>query len=457
MKEFFLRLKKGTQPRLKLILGIAAVLALAAAVHFAAAAKNKEDAGVEGKSPSQPAATTGGTASEGDTAPKAVYCCGTLEAVTQVEIVPEARGKILESPYEVGNKVAKGDLLALIDDNGLKDAVLLTRNSLARMDLAIAANNKSLADLKVYAPAGGVLREFRVTQGERVNSGKLGKIIDEDTIVAVVPFSAKQVRGIAVGNPAVLYSAEHMSSVSGKVSYVYEGKTQTADGSILYDVEIKAANPGAFVVGTAVTAEVETSAGKVVSPATGTTKDDSVSLVGRASGYAKTVYVREGQKVKKGQLILEIENETLETTARRTLLDRKDLEIKLQMQQKNLNACSIRSPMSGVVVKKTCNALDTITSTSQSIMTIADTQCLTLKLQVSDKDISGIQSGMEISLTTDSKEHPTIKGTVTGMDAEGKIVSGEKKHSVEITVENTYNLLPGVQAGISFPPAVKTK
>lgn len=457
MKELLLRAKKVFQSRTRLVLGIAAALVLVAAISFAMAGKNNEVTGTTGNGLGDSAQiATGALPSEGDSENKGVYF-GALEPVSQAEIMPEARGRILESPCEVGDKVAQDDLLVVIEDNGLSDSIRLTQNSLARIDLTISANSKSLADLKVYAPADGILRDFRLSQEERVNSGKLGKIVDEDTIVAVVPFSARQVQTIAIGNPAILFSAQHMSSVSGEVSYIYDGKTRTGDGSILYDVEIKAPNPGGFAVGTTVSAEVETSAGKTVSPATGTTKNESVSLVSKGSGYAETVYVREGQKVKKGQLLLEIENETLETAARRALLDRRDLEIKLRMQQKDLDACSIRSPLSGVVTEKSCTVSDNITSTSQSIMTIADTQRLTLRLQVYGQDVSSVQTGMEVLLTTDSEEHPTIKGIVTGVDADGKIVNGEKKHAVEITVDNTYNLLPGVQAGVSFSSAPKAK
>lgn len=461
MNKLLLQVKNALRARSRLAIGLAAVLVAVVAVSYALARRGASDTTATAATTAMSDNTQPGSVSDEGSPTGAsgnpVTYFGTLEPLSETQIIPDARGRILESPYEVGDSVSQGDLLIRIDDGGLGDNIELTRNSLARIDLAILANQRSLADLKVYAPADGVLRGFTVKQGDRVSATKLGEVVSEDVITATVPFSAAQTQAIAVGDSATLSSPQHMATIPGTVSFIYDGKKQTTDGSILYDVEIRAANPGGFAVGTPVSAEVATSAGTFASPVLGPTEAKSTSLMSRGSGYAKAVYAREGQKVKAGQLVLEIENQSLETTAQRSLLDRRDLEIKLRTQQEDLDACAICSPVSGVVTKKSYGAYDNITSTSQSVMTVANIERLTLRLQVYDRDVSSVQAGAELALTTDSDEYPEIKGTVASVDPAGKIVNGEKKHLVEITIDNACGLLPGGQAGVSFASNAQPK
>lgn len=68
-----------------------------------------------------------------------------------------------------------------------------------------------------------------------------------------------------------------------------------------------------------------------------------------------------------------MENSTVSSALERAELDRKDLEIKLARLEKNYADLFIYAPASGEITAKNKEELDNITSNSESIMTIADT------------------------------------------------------------------------------------
>lgn len=384
------------------------------------------------------------------TQPEKTYV-GLLQAQNETQIIPSATGKILQSPCAVGDPVSKGDLLYLIDDNGLADSIATTQNSVAKANITLQLANENVADLNIYAPCDGILEDFTVQQGERVSASQIGTVVDEKTIVATVPFNTQQVSQIQVGDTATLISSLHMTSLTGTVTMIYDATVAREDGSILRNIEIEAENPGGFVSGSTVGAEIQTAGGVIASALSGTAIcGKSSPLVSHGSGYAKTVYAKSGKQVQAGELILVLENDTLVATARRAALDRDNLLIKLNTLQADYADCSIYAPISGVVIEKTKDAPDSITSQSDSIMTIADISQLSLSLAVEEADLSFFSPGAVISMATDDTAYPQITGVVANVNTQGQSNNGILLYPVTITVSNPGQLMPGTQVTISI-------
>lgn len=377
---------------------------------------------------------------------------GQLEALDKTEIIPDAMGKILQSPFAVGDAVQKGDLLYVLDDNGLTDSIATAKISVEKAELSLKTANNSLADLKVYAPCGGILEDFDLRAGERVNATTLGEIVNEDQIIATVPFNAQQAAQIKVGDRATLSSSLHMAELSGTVTLVYDQTEARQDGSVLRNVEIRADNPGGFVSGSSVGAQVETPDGAVSSALPGMAVcGEATPLVSRASGYAGTIYAKSGQRVDKDQLILEIENDNLTATAKRAALERESLLIKLRSLQQNLASCTIYSPMTGVVTEVKKSAPNSITSDSSGIMTVSDISKLVLKIEVSEDDLNRFGEGTSVTLKTDSAQYPELTAAVTEVSPTGRSDNGVLVYPVTITADNPDSLMPGTRATVVLP------
>lgn len=376
---------------------------------------------------------------------------GSLAAASTVKVIPDAKGQVLESPYNLGDRVTAGSLIFSIDDGGIADNIATTKNSIKKAELTIATADENIANLKVYAPETGILKNFSLKDGERVNAGKIGDIVNENQLLVKVPFNEGQIRKIAVGDTAQIISAQYMTSASGKVTRIYDARADSVGGSVLYDVEIQGANSGGFSVGDEVSARIETASGTVSSPVGGTVETgDSVSVVSKGSGNVLRTYVKEGQKVTKGTLILEIENSTVTTAKQRAELDKNDLEIKLKSLEDDYRDCTIYAPASGLITQKTKNIHDNITSNSDSIMIISDIDTLVWNVDLSETDAKRLTEGQTVVLQTDSAEHPEINAVVAGISKQGKISGAEMKYTARLTVNNQYGLMPGVNVSMTI-------
>ena len=66
---------------------------------------------------------------------------GVLKPVSETKVIPNGKGEIKVSNYEVGDVVNKGDLLYQLDDNGLADTIAITQNSISKQKITIHLMN----------------------------------------------------------------------------------------------------------------------------------------------------------------------------------------------------------------------------------------------------------------------------------------------------------------------------
>lgn len=359
---------------------------------------------------------------------------GVLRAAREVKVYSDATGEIIECNAKEGDFVQAGALLYRIDDNGLYDNIKTAENALQKSQISLNTAQKNQNDLRIYAPASGILKNFNIKTGERVNTQTIGQIVDESRLVAKVPFSEQQLSSISVGSSGKLISADLMSETPVQVTRIYAERNTSVPGAVLYDVELSGVNKGGLYNGMSVTAEIN----GLRSPISGSVIDaDSVALVSKASGNARAVYAKEGDYVKKGALLVDIENANVSSSLQRAQIDKNDYEIKLNALRSDANNLSVYAPISGQITEKTKDLRDSIGSKSDSIMTIADTSSLLLDVTVSAEDYKTLSQGQWIAV--DCGEHGILDGTVTALD------------------ENIYGVTVEIANGLGIPANIAAK
>lgn len=347
---------------------------------------------------------------------------GSLEAGSETKVIPSGKGKIIEANYEVGDYVQQGALLYKLDDNGLGDTIKTTQNSIAKSKLSLQTARENVSNLKVYAPASGILHDFDIKTGDRVNSSKIGYICDENSVVALVPFNEAQKSKISVGDRAKISGVDFMSSVEGTVKRIYDARESSSVGTALYNVEISIKNSGGLSEGYLVNAEITNANGSFSSPEYGKIKmNDAVNIISRGSGYAKNVYAKDGQYVKKGALLVETESTQTETALKRAELDLADLNIKLASYEADYKDLFVYAPTSGVITDKAKKLNDNIISGSESVMTISDISTLSAMITVPADKLKSLKEGQEISLIV-SGSGEELKGTVINTNSDDETV-----------------------------------
>lgn len=381
---------------------------------------------------------------------------GALKPVSEAKVIPAGKGQIKDCPYETGDSVTAGTLLYTIDDNGLSDTIATTKNAIAKSDISIAAAQENVDNLKIYSPASGILHNFGIKTGERVNASKIGDIYNENNVVAIVPFTETQKNQISVGDSATVTSAELMAGAEGKVTRIYDAKADSVQGSVLYNAEITVYGAGGFYNGLSVSAKIKNENGTFTSPVSGIIQSaEAVSLVSKGSGTAKNVYVKDGQKVSAGQLIAELENTSVVSALERARLDRNDLNIKLARLEKNYSDLFVYAPAGGTITSKSKKTLDNITSNSESIMTISNISTLIMTVNVSETVLGKISEGMSVPLELANEEISSVNGVIHSIVREGSISGGSKTYPVTIHVTNDCGISAGAAASVDFGGAVQ--
>ena len=204
---------------------------------------------------------------------------GTVEPYERREITALVRGEVIASPFNEGDMVEEGDTLYQIDD---EDAQLNYEKSQISYNEVV----KDIANLNIYAPASGTLTNFKLSVGDSVNGGEIGRIINDDELIVKIPFTAADFDKISIGDSATVTSASYMMMLKGTVTYKYDSNAGTeADGSYLKNVEISISNPGSLVTGVTVAGNVNTSRGIVYSAKSGSVESGgNTSLRAEVSG-----------------------------------------------------------------------------------------------------------------------------------------------------------------------------
>lgn len=367
---------------------------------------------------------------------------GTVEPYERREITSLVKGEIIASAFEEGDHVEEGQMLYRIDD---EDAQL----NIEKAKINLEETEENITNLSIYAPASGALSEFKLKEGENAQNGTVGYITDASVLKADIPFTSVDFNKISVGDNVTVTSALYMISFSGTVTHKYDGGVGTSsDGSSVKMVEVQLSNPGALGVGTTVAAVVNTDLGEVYSTDSGmveTSEPVSVSCQVSGSKVSK-VYVKNGDRVEKGQLLATLNNSSLYTTKRSN-------ELSLRSSQKTLENYTITAPISGTVITKNSKQGDKIDNSNSStvMMVIADMSKMKFTISVDELDIAKIQIGQKVLVDADAINEQTFEGRVTSVAAEGTSSGdGVTTYQVEIVIDEPGELKSGMNVNANI-------
>lgn len=379
---------------------------------------------------------------------------GVIEPLDRYEITSLVKGEIISSPYEEGDYVEEGATLYQIDDEDAQLNIEKTQNSIEKSRMSLEETSDDISKLNIYANASGKLSEFTMKMGDTV-SGVIGKITNTDNLTVDIPFSAADFDKISVGNSVTITSALYMTSMSGRVSHKYDATAGTGnDGSVLKNIEIEIPNPGSLAEGTTFAATVNTPYGTVSSAGSGTIGGGTVTtLKADVSGTVSYIAVKDGDYVKKGQLIAKLTSDSLTNSQRSNQLNLKDSELSLKSSRKSLDDYNITSPISGTVITKNSKAGDKIdNSNSQTVMmVVADMSKVKFTITVDELDITKIALGQTAVVDADALPEETYEAKVTSIAGEGTSTGdGVTTFKVELTIDEPGNLRSGMNVNANI-------
>ena len=365
---------------------------------------------------------------------------GTVRPVESYDVRALVTGEILEAPFEVGDRIEKGDLLYRLDageaEAALEQAGLSVRQAQLSYDQLASA-------LRPSASAAGVVQSVQVEKGQLVSAGTpIAEIADTSTMTLTLPFQSTDAAGIAPGQSAQVTIAGTGEQLPGTVESVASADLVGAGGALVRQVQLRVENPGALTEETAATAVV----GEAACAGSGTFRANSrQTVVARASGEVTELYVTAGTRVSAGAALAALGGESAQNELENAAINLENAQLSLRRAQDALDNYTITAPISGTVIEKNFKAGDKLEGLDAGAMAVLyDLSRLKLEMSVSELNIGQVQAGQSVEITAEALPGETFVGTVDRVSINGTTTSGFTTYPVTILLEEYGQLNPGM-------------
>lgn len=374
---------------------------------------------------------------------------GNIESKLVKELKTQNGGIVSSIYVREGEKIEKGDVILELNNDTDNISINQGNLSIFEEEMNLKKLKESVSDLKVKAPFSGVVTETFIDEGDTVSAGQeLLKIVDKSVLEAVAPFNKTVIDKINVGDSVNVVFQNNMETTQGKITKISDQGYGTEYGGLLYDVTVEIKNPGALIEGTEVQIGVNDNSFIINSTERSKLKwksDKSVEL--KASGKLTKILVQKGQKVTKGQIIAEIENENL---TRDIQIQEKHLEntrLELNKKKNELSDNIILSPISGTLIELGVVSGENILQDS-TVGKITDLENLEVTIPIDELDILKIKNGQEAIINTLAMEGTEFRGKVTNISQVGKVENGFSTYNVTVSIDNPKDLKLGMSAKV---------
>lgn len=379
---------------------------------------------------------------------------GTVTSSNTSDVMSNVQGKITKAYFKEGDKVKNGDLLFEIDDTDAKLNIQKIENQISQAQLSVSSNQKSYSNLTVTAPFDGKITDIAAKTGENASSNMtLFTITDTSKLTLTVPISTTDIKDIKTGQKAQVSIQEIFDTVEGEVTSIDDYTYTASDGGTVRNVEVTVKNPGRITDSNTASVEISTPDGAKRSNEISKFEYSSKQALKAASnGTFAAVNVKENQYVKKGDVLIRIENDDLEVTAQTNDLKVQDLQNQLEAAKKQLEDYKIYSSIGGTVTGETAVAGDSVKS-GDVLISIRDFEQMQFTISVDELDISKVKVGQQVSITIDALEETKQKplsGEVFYKAMEGNSTNGVATYDVKIKINETESLLAGMNANANI-------
>ncbi|MCI9672036.1 MAG: HlyD family efflux transporter periplasmic adaptor subunit [Lawsonibacter sp.] len=277
----------------------------------------------------------------------AVSGTGTVTPIDSYYLKPLVTGEVLEAPFEVGDRVEKGDVLYRLD---AKDAEM----SIQQAELSVRQAQKSYDDLAgnltVRAGGAGVVQEVLVQRGDLVSPGTpVAEVSDTSTLTVTLPFHSADAQNIRAGQSAQVTIGGTMETLPGRVESVSSAELVGAGGALVRQVKIRVDNPGALTAANSATATV----GDIACAGSAAFEEAlRQTVVAQASGEVTEVHVTAGSRVSAGSALATLGGTAAQSSLEDMAIALENAQLALQRSQDALENYTITAPISGTVIEK---------------------------------------------------------------------------------------------------------
>lgn len=370
---------------------------------------------------------------------------GAIKAAESRKEISKVAARVEEIYFEEGEKVKIGDVIAKLDSSDYEVTVNSQKNSLQQAQISKENADRQIRNLKILSTADGFIDNLNISEGSYVvTNTKVCDITVPNKYEIKLQFMASEDKKIEVGNYAKIFLMSSYSYVDGVVTYVSSNKTILDTGSNVLDVIITVESFEYVLGGLKAKAAVTTSNGLQLSSVNDAIFADTktTQVLSGATGTVVNLLVKEGAKVKKGDIIAELENIDLAANAQSTAISVQNLNQQLQYSQDKLEDYAISASIDGTITLQNIKVGDWIAA-GTVISTVSDMDEFEFLIPVDELDISKISLDSKVLVTIDALPatiDKPIEGKITKLPLEGVVTGGVTDYYVTISIPYTEGL-----------------
>lgn len=369
---------------------------------------------------------------------------GTLAAANTYTVKSLVKGTVLTSDFEVGDVIDKGTVLYTIDSSDVSSSIEKAQLSL---DQAQRNYDGAVDAQYVRSMVSGTVASLKVAVGDVVNAGQEVAVVREDsTLLLTLEFPAADAAGFAVGQSAEVTLDGTFETLTGTVRSVAGTDTLSSGNLLVRTVVVAVPNTGSLTTAQAATASIH---GVSALASARFTYQREQSITASSSGKVTTLCVKEGQTIGENAALLQLSGNDLSKQVQNASDNLRSAQMSMEDAEKSMENYTITSPISGTVISKDVKAGDTVgtsSSTSETMCVIDDLSSLEMTLNVDELEILSIQEGQEVSIAADAISDRTFTGVVTSVSSAGTTSGGTTTYPVTVRIDDTGDLLPGMNA-----------
>lgn len=365
---------------------------------------------------------------------------GTVTPIESYDVRALVTGEILEAPFEVGDRIEKGDLLYRLDAGEAETSLQQAQLSLRQAQLSYEELSSGMTP---SAGTAGVVQSVQVQKGQLVSAGTpIAEIADTSTMTLTLPFQSADAQRLSAGQSAQVTIAGTGETLNGTVESVASADLVGAGGALVRQVTLRVHNPGALTEETAATAAV----GDIACAGSGTfTANARQTVVAQTSGEVTQIHVTAGTKVSAGTALVTLGGESAQNALENASIAVENAKLSLQRAQDALDNYTVTAPISGTVIEKNFKQGDKLDgNTTGALAVLYDLSKLKLSMNVSELNIGQVQAGQQVEITAEALPGETFLGTVDQVSINGTTTNGFTTYPVTILLEEYGALNPGM-------------
>ncbi len=387
-----------------------------------------------------------------------------ISSSTKFNFTANVNGTLTNIYYKDGDKVKAGDLIFEIDDKDAQLKIKQLQNSIAQSKLSYDNNLNDLKSSTVTAPIDGEIMDIQSKEGDTLsNNSTLLTITDKSKLKLLVPFNNTYRNKLAAGQEVSVNAydttRDELHKVTGIISGISTPSYTTADGSEVYNISVTINNTSSLTEDMVANVTLNIDGTELKSTdSNNLSYFKSMTVKAESGGRLEKLNVENGQNVKKGDILAELNNDDLQLTVETGSLKLEDLALQLQTAEEQLQDYKIYAPFDGTMTFEDIEKGNSIKQ-GDVLGSVANYDAMEFVIDVDELDISKIKVGQTANVTIDALEETTkkpIKGTVTEIAVEGTSSDGVSTYPVTIQLEYNENLKGSMNANAEILVSQKT-